>query len=234
MPYLKLPFQFNQERLLNDLSIIAENKWIPHFNTAGYNGEWKVIPLYSQNGRDNDIFALPVENPVIQETAILKACDYMQEVINSFKVPILSARILRLGKGAKIKPHKDHELGYENNNFRLHIPISTNDKVQFILDGVNIVMRPGECWYTNVNYEHSVANEGKTDRVHLVIDGGRNEWSDKLFFSLAPKERFRTAPKEIEDPETLRKIIDQLTLSNEPAAQSLIEQLQQKLNQTAP
>lgn len=229
--YLKLPFQFDEEKLVHELSLILEGKWIPHFNTAGYSGDWKVISLYAEGGDDSNIFALSTSNSRISETSILKECHYFKEVIESFKSPILTARILRLGVGAEIKPHRDHELGYENNNFRIHIPITTNKDVQFVLDDTRLRMLPGECWYTNVNYIHSVINSGKTDRVHLVVDFERNEWSDELFFSLAPKESFQEIHEEKYSPETIKLIIEQLKQRKEPAAKELIHELQQKLTE---
>ncbi|GGK49948.1 MULTISPECIES: aspartyl/asparaginyl beta-hydroxylase domain-containing protein [Flavobacteriaceae] len=229
--YLKLPFQFNKEKLVHDLSLILEGNWISHFNTAGYIGDWKVISLYAPNGEESNIFALSTPNSIIRETSTLKKCQYFKEVIDSFKCPILTARILRLGVGAKIKPHRDHELGYEDGNFRLHIPIVTNSQVQFILDGSELTMLPGECWYTNVNYVHSVKNSGESDRVHLVIDGKRNEWSDHLFFSLVPEESFQPMPEENDSPETIKRIIEELKRSNEPFAKQLINELLQKLSE---
>lgn len=229
--YLKLPFQFDTEKLVRDLSLILEEKWIAHFNKADYEGDWKVIPLYAEGGDDSKIFALPTSDSMISETSILKECHYFKEVIDSFKCPILSARILRLGMGAEIKPHRDHALGYEDGNFRLHIPIITNPGVRFILDGNLLPMLPGECWYTNVNYVHSVTNSGDTDRVHLVIDGARNAWSDQLFFSQAPEESFQPIPKEEHSPETIKRILEELKRQNEPATQQLIDELTIKLKE---
>lgn len=224
--YLKLPFSFDEDKLVNDLSLIFQNKWIPHFNTSGYEGDWKVIPLYTKNGNEEHIFALSTDDSLVVETPILKNCTYFKTVIASFKFPILSARLLKLGVGAEIKPHRDHNLGYEDNCFRLHIPITTNDDVSFILDGDLLKMHPGTCWYTNVNFIHSVANKGKSDRVHLVIDGERNVWSDDLFFSLAPKESFFPIKEEHYDSETLNRIIEELKRSDSPAAKQLIIKLQ--------
>lgn len=227
--YLKLPFQFDENRLVHDLSLILENKWIPHFNTSGYNGEWNVVPLYSNNGEESNIFAYPSVDSKIQQTSIIKKCSYFKEVIESFKFSVVSARLLRLGVGTEIKPHRDHELGYEDNNFRLHIPVVTNSNVRFILDGELLKMQPGECWYTNVNYIHSVSNQGSSDRIHLVIDGVRNEWSDNLFFSLAPATSFTPVSEEIESPETIQQIINELERSKEPASRNLIIELRKKL-----
>lgn len=193
-PYLKLPFNFNVEHLISNMSIINSEQWVSHFNTFGYNGEWKAISLYAHNGDARNILALDTMKTQVSETPCLKACPYFQTVINTFKFPILSARLLKLAAGAAIKPHRDHALGYEDGHFRLHIPIITNSQIYFILNGLRLVMQPGECWYTNVNYEHSVVNRSQEDRIHLVIDGQRNAWSDALFFSLASKESFINNP----------------------------------------
>ncbi|MGJ8744592.1 aspartyl/asparaginyl beta-hydroxylase domain-containing protein [Polaribacter sp.] len=227
--YLKLPFQFHQEKLVKDLSLILDKNWISHFNTTGYNGDWKAIALYAHNGDASNILALSTRKPLLKETAILKECPYFKEVIDSFKSPIVSARLLRLGVGAEIKPHRDFELGYENDHFRIHIPIITNKDVQFILDNKLLKMLPGECWYTNVNYVHSVKNAGAIDRFHLVIDLERNNWSDKLFFSLAPEESFVPEAVNEDSPEEIKKIIEELKNVNAPVTNQLIAELEHKL-----
>lgn len=228
--YLKLPFFFDEERLIADLSAVTEGRWIPHFNTRDYEGDWKVIPLYAKDGNDKDIFAHSPSDSNISETKTLKQSPYFEEVIKTFKCPILTARILRLGAGAEIKAHRDYNLGYEDGCFRLHIPIVTNSDVHFVLGGDELTMLPGECWYTNVNFVHSVRNEGDEDRVHLIIDGQRNAWSDKLFFSLAPEESFRPMAREPDSPETIRRTIEELERQNKDEYKPLIEELKLILN----
>lgn len=179
--YLQLPFQFNKQKLLEDLNKIIDSDWISHHYTHNYLGEWNSIALYAEFGDASNISADKMSSIKIEQTQAIKNCNYFQKVINEFKCPLLSVRLLRLTKGSVIKPHKDYQLGYENNNFRLHIPIVTNNQIEFILGGDRLKMLPGECWYTNVNFTHSVANKSTQDRVHLVIDGERNNWSDELF-----------------------------------------------------
>ena len=227
--YLKLPFQFDENKLVADLKLIMEKQWIPHFNKEGYNGKWNSVSLMAGGGEATNIFALSNNDSEILETPILKDCLNFKEVINQFKFKLVSVRLLRLEAGARIKPHHDYNLGYEDNYFRLHIPITTNNDVNFLLDGNRVKMLPGECWYTNVNYTHSVSNNGNSDRVHLVIDGERNSWSDDLFFSLAPKESFFPVRKEIHSAETLKKIIYELENSDQPAAKDLIIKLKEDL-----
>jgi hypothetical protein len=228
--HLKFPFSFDEKKLVSDLSSILTDKWIPHFNKNGYTGNWKAISLYAKEGNAAHIFALPNDDTILTETPVLKNCLYIKELINSFKFPITSARILKLDVGAVIKPHRDHELGYEDGTFRLHIPITTNEKVSFILDGVTLKMLPGECWYTNVNYVHSVANKGNTDRIHLVIDGKRNAWSDNLFFSQASEKSLTSKPEEILSSETIKRMLEELANSKHLATKNLVADLQEKLN----
>lgn len=230
--YLKLPFQFDEIKLKQDLTSLEEMNWTPHFNKTDYDGEWNVISLYSNSGRETEIFALNPEDGKLLETPALRKSIYIKTVIKSFKTSILSARLMKLKAGAAIKPHRDHNLGYEDNQFRLHIPIITNKDVRFILDNVLLTMLPGECWYTNVNYVHSVKNLGSSDRVHLVIDANRNDWSDELFYSLAPKESFEPHKSTIDNPETILRMIEELGRSDTPAAIQLIKDLKTQLRRS--
>ena len=227
--HLQLPFQFEEKGLLKDLAKAQQNSWGAHYVTSGYEGDWKVLALYAPNGDPNNIFANHSENDLnITETQLIKDCHYFKKVMESFQCDFQAVRLMNLGVGAYIKPHTDYNLGYDDGCFRLHIPITTNPGVEFLLDGQRIVMNPGECWYTNVNYTHSVANRGETERVHLVIDGLRNEWSDQLFFSAAPKESF-FPEKEDYSAETMRQMIESLKLMGSPVAKEMIAFYKTKL-----
>lgn len=226
--HLQLPFQFDPARLAKDLSVASSVQWKAHFNTMGYGGDWSLIALFAPGGQASNINAIHTDKSKILPTPVLENCLYLQEVISRFECEILTARLMKLDAGATIKPHTDDRAGYEDGMFRLHIPIQTNPKVEFILDGKRIIMKEGECWYTNVNFEHSVLNRGDSPRVHLVIDGKRNAWSDKLFFSLAPEKDF--IPKEIEYSEQeLRQMIE--CLENLPGSgyEDHIERLRKQL-----
>ncbi|MEO1260196.1 MAG: aspartyl/asparaginyl beta-hydroxylase domain-containing protein [Bacteroidota bacterium] len=227
--HLRLPFKFEEKALLKDLEKAQQNSWGAHYVTSGYEGEWKILALHAPHGDPTNIFANHSENELgIKETPVIKDCHYFKKVIASFQCDFQAVRLMKLGVGAYIKPHTDHNLGYDDGCFRLHIPITTNQDVEFLLDGKRLIMNPGECWYTNVNYTHSVANRGKTERVHLVIDGLRNEWSDQVFFSAAPKESF-FPEKEDFSAETMRQIIESLKFMDSPKAKELIASYETKL-----
>ncbi len=228
--FLQLPFQFDVKKLQKELAGILQSNWTPHFNHGGYTGNWNSIALYSQTGKSTNIFAMPNVDGPLKETSILKSTPYIKEVIQTFKTPLYSVRLLRLEVGAYIKPHRDYNCGYEDNIFRIHIPIITNPEVEFILDDKRLEMLEGQCWYTNVNYIHSVANKGTKDRIHLVIDGKRNSWSDDLFFSLAPRESF--FPKQEPNSQSL-EVMEQMLIGlrsmKTEGAELLVKELELKI-----
>ena len=188
-PYIKFNFRFDETRLVNDLDELLRDEWIPHFHHEDYAGTWQVLPLLTPDGDPNYTFSTGSIPVPLKPTPFLKRNSYLAETISYFKCPLHAVRLLRLAPGAWIKPHQDNLCGYENNAFRIHIPILTNPGILFMLHGEQLNMKPGECWYINANYEHSVRNNGNVDRVHLVIDGERNLWSDELFFSYISPER---------------------------------------------
>jgi Aspartyl/Asparaginyl beta-hydroxylase len=187
---IKFPFVFDIQRLKVDVQKALQNNWVDHYNSNDYNGKWTSVALLSQDGKSQTIVALPNGKQEIIATEILNFCDYFKEILNGFLFQKTAVRLLNLAVGAEIKPHSDHCLGYEDGSFRLHIPIITNSEVEFILDDKRLIMNEGECWYIDANFTHSVANRGAIDRIHLVIDGVRNEWTDKLFFENANPEQF--------------------------------------------
>lgn len=225
--HLKLPFQFEEKKLVHDLNQISSIEWTPIHYTQNYNGEWNSLALYAPDGDANNTFTDNFSIP-LKPTPALEDCLYLKEVIGQFKSKLLSVRLLRLMPGSEIKPHTDFQLGYENNNFRVHIPITTNNQISFILNNQQLHMIPGDCWYTNVNFTHSVSNHGKTDRVHLVIDLERNAWSDELFFSLAPKESFALSDN-VYSKEVLIQMISELEMNNSPAAKELVNTYREEL-----
>lgn len=221
---IKFSLVFDVLKLQEDLNKIMNSKWVDHYNQQDYVGKWTSIALLSPNGKSDNINAFSNENSPLLNTEILKSCGYFQEVLNSFHFEKAAVRLLNLSVGAEIKPHSDYCLGYEDGYFRLHIPIITNSEVEFIVDHQRLIMNEGECWYINANFIHSVANRGNADRIHLVIDGIRNDWSDALFFENHTENQFQKPIPEM-DQRTKELMIAQLELMNTDAAREIIKNL---------
>jgi hypothetical protein len=102
-------------------------------------------------------------------------------VLEIFECELESVRFLRLGGGAKIREHRDYKMAFEDGAARLHIPVRTSSRVEFLLDKIPVAMSEGETWYLNLNLPHSVDNRGSDVRIHLVIDCVVNDWLSRLF-----------------------------------------------------
>ena len=71
--------------------------------------------------------------------------------------------------GGDIAPHVDN-LFTLSHAHRIHIPIITNDGVLFTIGNEVKNLKEGEIWEINNREMHSVLNEGKDSRVHMIID----------------------------------------------------------------
>ena len=82
---------------------------------------------------------------------------------------VIRAMAVRLPAGARIAPHVDeHEslrLGH-----RIHLPLVTNPRVRFFIDGVPHRFEPGRAVEVNNQLSHSVMNDGSSDRIHFIFD----------------------------------------------------------------
>lgn len=222
---IKFPFVFDVKKLQNDLGKILNKNWVDHYNTSDYSGKWTSVALMSQNGRSDAIYAVPNGSEKLVATGILNSCTYFKEILDGFLFDKTAVRLLQLAVGADIKPHSDNCLGYEDGSFRLHIPIVTNNEVEFILDGTRLIMNEGECWYIDANFIHSVANRGTQDRIHLVIDGIRNEWTDALFYKEASQDQF-IKPVPVISQEQKKLMIAELKRMNTPAANEMVKNME--------
>ena len=226
---LKLPLLYSEKRLLEDLVICEKEQFVDHFNVSNYEGKWESIALQSVGGEAQNIFANPNEERPYEKTPLLLKCPYFHEIIDSFKCDKESIRLLRLRANSKIKVHKDHNLSYEDGYFRIHIPIKTNPAVSFVINDEKVPMGVGECWYGNFNLPHWVHNNGDSDRVHLVMDCIRNDWSNKLFLKAGYIFEDENQKTNYSD-ETKLQMISELKRIDTPVARQLIEQLESELS----
>ncbi len=182
---LKLALAFDPGRLVEALSAVPPDLWTRHFNAADFDGDWTGVALRSSDGTPQGIYPNPTAGTFV-DTWVLHDCPYFSGLLRSFDCPLMSVRLLNLRAGSVIREHRDPGLAREDGWVRLHIPIQTNDGVDFRLDGIRITMRAGECWYLNLSRPHAVRNRGTTDRIHLVIDGVVNPWLLDQFARAVP------------------------------------------------
>lgn len=174
--YVKLPFQFDSAKLQADVAKVADDEWIRHFNQGYYEGNWSVAALRSIGGRTKQIYPDPHAKEPFADTEILSRCAYVREILDALECEKEAVRFMLLGAGSKIREHRDYFLGIEEGSARLHIPVITNENVEFYLADERVKMQTGELWYLDFSQKHRVENNGSADRIHLVIDCLTNDW----------------------------------------------------------
>jgi len=228
--FLKMPFLFEEELLAEDLETCLKAQWKEHFNGNDYSGSWNAIALRSQSGKADDIHAHESGLP-FEDTSLLSECAYFTKILSEMKFEKQTVRLLRLAPGSVIKEHRDNGLGYRFGEFRLHVPVQTESTVEFIVGGKNIPMKEGECWYADFDLPHSVRNDSDKARVHLVIDGKRNAWTDELF--AAAGYDFELEKKQNDLPlETKKQMIEQLRFMKTATAEEMIKRLESEIAAT--
>lgn len=168
----------NNFEYIDSIGVLTLKSKIKKFNSKDWNNfdfrqktfevhkKTKTIPLIYDKSLEN----IPIE------------CEHFKmfskELLNIFNILKLKykkghltrAILVNLIKNSKIDRHIDDGYALEK-CLRFHIPIITNNKVLFTVDNETIHMKAGEIWkIDNTNKYHSVENNSKIDRVHLIVD----------------------------------------------------------------
>lgn len=77
--------------------------------------------------------------------------------------------LARMGAGGEIKPHRDANAAAKWPH-KIHVPLLTNEKVTFFVDGIGYHLPEGEAAEVNNMGVHAVTNAGDTDRIHLIFE----------------------------------------------------------------
>ena len=118
---------------------------------------WPQVTVTREKGWDR---IADVANPI------------MAEIIERFYPPggtVIRAVAAKLLAGASITPHIDSLPSFAYGH-RIHIPITTNKLVRFMIDGRPYKFEIGHVYEINNLKTHSVANAGKEDRITFIFD----------------------------------------------------------------
>lgn len=228
--YIQLPYCFDAKVMQQEIQQLDSSVWKLHYQTLHYEGDWSAIPLRSVNGNADNIIVSPIKDVEYNDTIFLQQCPYLKNVLQNFKCPLQTVRLLKLNAGAVIKEHRDIELNFEKGEIRLHIPMVTDEDVAFYLDGERINLKEGECWYMNFNLPHRITNNSKVDRIHLVIDAKVNDWVKTIFEGdgIILKKEIEDTINE-PDAETKKLMITRFRQMNTETANKLADKLEAEL-----
>ena len=160
-PFLKLPWQFDAERLASEVEALSERFWLDH--PSGLPGN-SAVPLVSVDGAMNHAF-----DGAMKPTEALMKSHYIHQVIASFGEVVARSRLMRLAPGAQVAEHVDFNYHWVS-RVRIHIPIITNPQVNFYCGDESVHMAQGESWLFDSWRRHRVVNASDSARTHLVID----------------------------------------------------------------
>ncbi|MGY8794256.1 MAG: aspartyl/asparaginyl beta-hydroxylase domain-containing protein [Woeseiales bacterium] len=100
------------------------------------------------------------------------AVPVMHEIIAKHYPPggtIIRAMAAKLLVNGKIIPHRDKHPSFHAGH-RIHIPITTNPRVRFMIDGQPYQFEVGQAYEINNQQKHSVSNKGTEDRITFIFD----------------------------------------------------------------
>jgi hypothetical protein len=118
---------------------------------------WPEIVVSKEPGWDRlaDV-ALPVMNDIISR-------------LYPTGGTVIRAMAAKLLAGKTITPHVDTHPSFHRGH-RIHVPITTNPRVRFMIDGQPYQFRVGEAYEINNQKMHSVMNKGSDDRITFIFD----------------------------------------------------------------
>ena len=79
------------------------------------------------------------------------------------------ARLLRVSPGSGFIAAADASVS-EQNSYRVHVPIMTNNQVRFVVANKALRIPEGEIYEVNNLCERRLRNDGESSCVHLVLD----------------------------------------------------------------
>lgn len=181
---LRLDLPVDLDGLRADLAGLSDDDWVLHFNSREYVGDWSGAALRSVGGDPLRLYPDLAHHKPYEDTSLLDRCPAVRALLGALGCSTTAVRFLRLGSGAKILEHRD-DIGWDHGEARLHVPITSNPQVRFVVAGETVPMTPGECWYADLTQPHRVDNDGTGSRVHLVIDCVLEDRLRALFASSA-------------------------------------------------
>lgn len=142
------------DAVADELAVFTADDWVERTSGSG----WTEIRLVQDHGSNLEVHPK------------LGACPTLQRIAEDLKGRILDMSLSRLAPGGSVRPHRDLSGGVAMGVARLHIPLITDDQVEFTVAGRRIRLAPGTVWLLDTTYVHSVANRSSRPRTHLIID----------------------------------------------------------------
>jgi hypothetical protein len=165
---------YNVDKLIDYVNLISDEQWKedltrknmpggPHHDTYSY---YITNTIFDWSpGKKYDGYTFKTKDQKLIDLMI----PMFQDIEQNHDGKIGMCIFIKLPPNQEVDAHHDNGdyLGYSR---RHHIALVTNEKTTFTVDKTTINMKPGDLWEINNNKLHYAINNGKTDRIHLLID----------------------------------------------------------------
>ena len=148
--------------------------------------DWTAISLRGYGEGPLDILKPNVlksgvdEQSKLQDTTLMNTMGFkvIRDVMGMIPAEFERGRLMKIKANSSIGKHSDKidkDFGLEDGNIvRIHVPIRTNDQVEFYLwenrEKLTNYLQVGHFYYVDVRAPHAVTNNSDVDRIHLVMD----------------------------------------------------------------
>lgn len=159
---MRLALNFDAARLAAEMDALPPAAW----GTGGRVGVHRSAQAFFLRGHAPSKGDLPIE-----DRPALSSLPYISEIIHQLiPAPPMRCLLARLPGGARVPAHIDRA-PYFAQTIRLHIAVTSHERVFMYCAGRRYVMRPGELWALNNSAPHAVWNaDPKRARSHLICD----------------------------------------------------------------
>ncbi|HRW40326.1 MAG TPA: aspartyl/asparaginyl beta-hydroxylase domain-containing protein [Microthrixaceae bacterium] len=171
---LDMPIDFDP--LLEDLHRLAGLGWrrqatarTDQVIAPREDDDWSVVPLVAPLG-DMSRTDPGLLGEEYSETPVLAELPALRELLRRVPGERMATRLMRLRPHAQVDEHVDPYFGLSYGKVRLHVPLITNPDALMWFGQQSEHWSAGHLWYGDFSTPHRVSNEGRQDRIHLVLD----------------------------------------------------------------
>ena len=169
---LKALGKVDAQPLIDAVLGLDQESWLANINRQNdyevHKQTQSVVLVFCDGPMDR----LEVTKEAGWDTLAEVAIPVMHDLIRQHYPPggtIIRAMAAKLLSGGRINPHFDSHVTFRHSH-RIHVPITTNPRVRFMIDGKPFHLEVGKAYEINNQKTHSVMNSGKEDRITFIFD----------------------------------------------------------------
>ena len=159
---LRLPLAVDAAAIAAEVAALGPGVWGSTGGRVGVHRAAEALFLRGHAPAEGD---LPIE-----DRPVLAHLPAIRDLLARIGAPPRRCLLARLPPGRAVAAHIDQG-PYFAGTLRLHVPVTTSDRVYMFCAGLTYRLRPGEVWALNNGARHGVLNDDPAlARTHLICD----------------------------------------------------------------